>query len=529
MKKYNYFDDEPEMEEHNGGNSIQNMVKNIDFHSIAHNAKNAFDSVISGEAVDKIKQLPDAKKTLLKLLAFILFIAAVLCSVLIFSHTINSQNEKNDKFCKDAGKVCTDYIVDLGTMKWENLDSKEYGENMARLTGLCYARQMDFNNDNSDELMLCYNDQNVYYLEVWGYHKKKFVKFYSEQANKTNNEKDGSWVGFYHKNNKYYICKSEPDTPNEVNLYELRGNKFKKTSSCEYDYKDDIYYIDKKINASDFETIRLSVLRASKAEVISEIVTNNIDAFSTVSLAVLESKKSTDQLKAEAYYSIIEKRLEKYGKGRVVTKNSQTYIDGVGIVALIDFNGDGNEELFLTYRKIVRESQTNSYSGEFYLVEEPVYCMEVYSWNGSVAKKIFSKNGISTLFEDTDANYIMFKKGEKATQICNNAYSYSTQYNYTATSRIYRMKGEKFDSIYNARMENNYGYRQYYIDNEYVYQSHFSQKGFEVPMFLNDEDTYDASKYQVTYLSGKNQSEYQNTVDESVKVIQQLNSSYSPD
>ncbi len=526
MKRYNYFDDDPQEDIRK---KCRFSLPDIDFREIADFIGTAVHYVMSGELAERLHGLPDIKRRLLKLLAFVLFLIFVLLFVLIFMHAINAQNEKNDQFCKDAGTVCTDYMVKLGTVKWESLDAKKYGENTARLTGLCYARQMDFDNDGSDELMICYNEKNVYYLEVWGYHKKKFVKFYSDKANSTKNEKDGAWVGFYHKNSKYYICKSKPDTPEKTELFALRGNKFKRDSDCKYDYKDDIYYIDDKINASDFETIRLSVLRKSKAEVITETVTQNIDSFSIQSLAELESRKTDAQLKAEAYYEIVESRNQKYGRAKIVTEDGASYIDGLALVSLTDFNGDGNEELFLVYRRKMRQSRTNSYSGEFYIVEEPVYCMEVYNWNGTVAKKIFSKNSVSSLMDNTDANFVMLKKNTKNIQICVNTYSYETQYAYTASSRIYRMKGEGFDSVYNARMEYNYGYRDYYIDDEYVYQSQFSRKGYQVPMFLNDEDTsFDASQYQITYLSGKNETQYQNIIDESVKVIQSLDSGYSP-
>ena len=47
---------------------------------------------------------------------------------------------------------------------------------------------MDFNGNGRDELMLCYNSDNVYYLEVWGYHKGDFSQLYKDEANSTQKE-----------------------------------------------------------------------------------------------------------------------------------------------------------------------------------------------------------------------------------------------------------------------------------------------------------------------------------------------------
>ncbi|MGN1202991.1 MAG: hypothetical protein ACI4RF_06815, partial [Eubacterium sp.] len=428
MRKYNYFDDDPEEFA-----PKKNVVPKINFRSFAQNTKTTFEQIAHGEALNDLKELrkmPNLEKALLQLSAFALFVIFIIVFILIFSHTISSQNKKNDLFHTDAGKVCTDCITEYGSVKWESLDKDTFGNGMARLTGLCYARQMDFDNDGSDELMLVYNNKNIYTLEVWSYVKKEFTKVYSQEANSTNEPTDGSWIGLYHKNNKYYICRSEKAEPEKVTLYALRGDSFKKSSSCDYDYKNDIYSIKGKINAQDFETIKLSVIKASRAEAIADTVTANIDSFATVSVVKIESQKSSDQLKADAYYQIVEGRNEKYGKAKVVTENGKAYIDGVALVKLVDFNNDGNEELFLAYRKQVKKSATNYYTGEYIVIEEPVYCMEVYNWNGAVAKKIFSKDSVSNLMKDNDTNYVMLKKSNNTIDICLNTYSYQSEYTY---------------------------------------------------------------------------------------------------
>lgn len=525
VRKYNYFDDEPEVLE-----PKKSIIRNIDFSSVADGIRLWFSRLASGELLDELKalrEMPNLKRAAIKLFAFVIFIVFVILFIIIFTWNINSQNNKSELFYADAGKVCTDYMVEYGPIKAEAMDEDTYGEDMVRLTGLCYARQMDFDNDGSAELMLVYSNKNVYTLEVWSYVKKEFTKVYSQEANATRDAVDGSWIGLYHKGNKYYICKSEKTEPEKVTLYALKGNTFKKDSSCDYDYKNNIYSVDGKINAQDFETIKFSVIKSTRAESIMDIVTANIDGLSTVSVANLESQKTPQELKNDAYYEIVEKRNKTYGQAKVETENGSTYIDGIALVRLIDFNADGNEELFIVYRKMVKKSATNYYSGQNIMIEEPTYCMEVYDWNGTVAKKIFSRDSVSNLMRNNDTNYVMLQTTKNGFDICINSYSYQSDYTYTASSRIYRMNDEKFDSVFSARVESEYGWRQYYIDNEYTYQSAFEDEAYKVPMFLDDSASYDDEKYTVIYLSSNGDDNSFNTaVDDTVKTIESLNKNY---
>lgn len=526
-QKYNYFDDEPEVLEKKEKRPFLPSAKRI-----TQNVKVTFEELAHGEAVKDIrliKEMPNLQVAILKLVALVLFLVAIIIFVIAFSHSISSQNTKNQQFYEDAGKVCTQYITRYGAVKWEALDSEIYGEDTARMTGLCYARQMDFDNDGSDELLICYNNKNVYTLEVWGYHRKKFVKLYGEPVNSTGNKKDGSWIGLYRKSNKYFICKSEQDKAQLVDLYELKGDKFKKHGQCDYDYKNNIYSFDGEINASDFETIKFMPIKKSKAENMINIVTDNIDSFSTVSLVNLEMQKSEQQLKASAYFDVVEKRMNRYGEGKVTQQDGEKYIDGVGVVRLIDFNGDGNEELLLCYRKQIKHSATNAYNGEFIIIEDPTYCVEVYAYNGAIAQKVFERDYVSNYLSDTDINYLMLKNNEKTAEICINNYAYETSYTYSASSKIFSYKDGEFKQIYDVRLTDDYGYKNYYIDGEYAYKSEFSVQGYKVPKFMDDDAVADSNEYTLIYLSGKNSDEYQATVDKSVEELQKLNKNYLPD
>ncbi len=311
-------------------------------------------------------------------------------------------------------------------------------------------------------------------------------------------------------------------------MLNLKGDSFKESLSCDYDYKNDIYSIKGKINAQDFETIKLSVIKASKAESIIDTVTDNIDSFHTVSLPEINNQRSDAERKAEAYYKIIEARNEKYGKAKIAKDKGLTYIEGLAYVDLIDFDGDDNEELVLVYRKMLKQSATNAYNGQFIIIENPTYCVEVYSWNGTVTKKVFNSDTVSNYFGDNDVSYLMLRIDEKSAAICSNVYNYSSDYNYTAASRIYEYKNGSFDSVFSARLINDYGYKNYYIDGEYTYKSTFEDKAYRVPKFMNDEGSYDKDKFSLVYFAGENESGFNDTINETVKTIESLNKNYVP-
>ena len=136
MKRYNYFDDDPEELE------PKRRIINLDFdiRSVGNIIKQRFEYLAHGDVLDDFKQIremPNLTALFLKVLAFVLFLVFVAVIIISFSHTINAQNKKTDKFNKDAGKICSSYITEYGAAKSERLDSTVYGKDMARVTGLC--------------------------------------------------------------------------------------------------------------------------------------------------------------------------------------------------------------------------------------------------------------------------------------------------------------------------------------------------------------------------------------------------------
>ena len=103
------------------------------------------------------------------------------------------------------------------------------------------------------------------------------------------------------------------------------------------------------------------------------------------------------------------------------------------------------------------------------------------------------------------------------------------KYSFTANSREYKLKKGAFTPVYSAKEVNDYGYKSFYINDERVYSREWEQKGYNIPLFLNDEDSVNSSKYDLFYFSGKNSSEFEQTLNDTIDEIQKLNKEYVPD
>lgn len=530
MSKYNYFDDEIEEENEKRTNKKRTKVK-IDLSPVINKLKKIEATAVeeAEEDVEVIDKFPLLRHEVIKGLWIFGIIILIIIIAVSFSVSLGNKNKKAERFDKDAGNVCINYIKKYGAVKWEALDEAKYGENKAKLTGLCYARQMDFNGDKSDELMICYNDNNVYYLEVWGYHGGKFVQLYKEEANSSEKVSEGYWAAFYRKGDRYLICKSDKSKPSEVTLYSLHHGKFKKSGNATYDIGSNTYSIGGKDVKDKFETIELSCLRKSKAEVTVDLVSSNIDAFGNISSQAITNTLSEKERKANAYYEVVKKRIDKYGDPSIKSDSGKKYIDGLAYVRQIDFDGDGNEELCMVYRTYKSLSKYDEFSGDYIYYDKPQYSLDIYKWDGSSAKRILNKECVSVYFDDDTVFYLLLKKGKKTTNLCTNNYDMENKYSFTANSREYKLKKGAFTPVYSAKEVNDYGYKSFYINDERVYSREWEQKGYNIPLFLNDEDSVNSSKYDLFYFSGKNSSEFEQTLNDTVDEIQKLNKEYTPE
>ncbi len=475
------------------------------------------------EEIEKFSKRKKRNVTIALVFVFFLFFAILVASTL---HSVDSENKRIAKFDSDAGKVCAQCITKYGNSSYENLYSA-YGVTGYRLKGLCFAREMDFDNDNVSELIVCYEDSGTYYVEVWGYNSdKEFVKFYREPANQTKKKTDDAWITLYVRNNKYYIGTHSGDKFEKVSLYALKGTSFEKKYSAEYDSSAQAFSINGKVDSTSFERIKLGVLVEEKAMVSADRVSKIVESFlgATGTAKLIANSQSIQN----AYYTVVDGYNQEYGKAKVVKKNSLTYIDGLAAVDLVDFNGDGQDELVVVYRKAVKSRSTDA-QGNYVAQVEDKYYIEIYRYNGTKAVLAYKNESISnSLGDDSDMYYIIKKKNNKA-YYCVNAFS-TQEYGkvINASSTVFKFDGTKFVQQSKSAYRTSYGYTEYFINDSEVYKSTFNEKGYGVPFFDGDS-SYDKNTYTVNFLQRKRlkADNLEKRVDETINNIKTLNSSYS--
>lgn len=434
----------------------------------------------------------------------ILLAASVLITCCAFYLRLSGETESRTRFNKDAGVVCSRMISEYGSTKTEAMENGgEY-----RMTGLSFVRSIDFDADGKNELLIAFKSGSAYQAEVWGYDSDEFKKLYSQPANSSSNAPQaGYWLTIYRRSGKTYLGSLSKEDQKTMELFSLHGGEFKSTRTCAYDPKNDIYAVDGKINTSDFETVRLSNLTADKAELVLDSTSGAMEKFAAAGEASAQSAaaKTPLQLMNEAYYEIIEDYTAKYGEAEYDSDSRICRADGLCAVELIDFNADGTDELLVAYRYGKKISGTDE-NGNYKTETEPEYKLEIYSFDGSRAQKIFENDGASRMQDENAADrfYILRLDGNKITGICKNTYNYDpkTSRIWTGTSRISEMNADgRFETVFSAEVNSNYGYLTYRIDGERVYRREFNKKGYAVPYFCN-EDEYDDDDFRVVYLQG---------------------------
>lgn len=529
MKKYNYFDDEPEYEE-----SALNKIKE----KVVVYAVCAYDTVKSRifgsnapsrhDIEEKAEDVLSRKGRLLKALSAVLFLIFTALIVIIFISNIHSSNRELKKYYTDAGTVCSDIMTNFGSCKTAASDVS----GLWNMGGLCYIRQLDFDGDSSDELLIAYNKSGTYYAEVWGYKGKEFTNFYRNPINCIDiNGISASFITIYSRNGKYYLGITDSEDISKMMMLQLKGEEFKEsTHTCEYDAENDLYAIKGKIS-TDVETVRLSYLSDSKAEKLVDMVNHNLDSFITKpDSQKTNAPKTEEQIKADAYYNIALKRIEKYGKPSLENDDETCYADGLAVVSLVDFDADENDELLLISRRGKKISYTDK-QGNLITEEVPEYRLEVFGWQDGKTVKLFENDGVSQM-QDKDRKeifYILRLNDNKTVDICNNTYTYGKRSDkvWTGSSRISSLEDGEFTTYFSAEISYQYGDISRRINDEYVSRSKFNSSGYKVPYFCSEDD-YDENIYKLTYLQNTpdKSSDVKAVIDETNKTLSALNSSY---
>ena len=167
------------------------------------------------------------------LVLFTIIVTVVIASVSITAST-HKQNSKEAKFGAAAYKVCSEYSEKYGIANYKFMNS-EYGVKGCMLTGLCVAREIDFNADGSEELLLGYNDNDTYHLEVWGFHSGDFIQLYNKNVFQRSDRNSDIWISLYTDDNQFYLAEHSGDKEENVKILRLAGKEFKEKDEASYD------------------------------------------------------------------------------------------------------------------------------------------------------------------------------------------------------------------------------------------------------------------------------------------------------
>lgn len=546
-KKINYFDDDYD----NQNSSVDFNLITVDRakrkQSVARNSKAENKPVDSKNAVvlskistknakkiiKSIAQKSDpnkmtAKQRWLLLLAFIIILAIIIV-VTVFStlHIVTDEAKRQSEFNDAAGIVCMDYEETYGPAGFDNLHNK--GILGCRMTGLCYVRDLDFNNDNRSELLLCYRQGTKYNYEVWGYSGDQFVMLHQAPIHQTEKESDHAWFTIYTKNGHNYLCEHDPENVKKAEILELKGTKFVHKDTVSFDTSDGIYSVKGKKQPDSFERIKMAVINSHEASTLSEKIQDKVDKY------IGKTKPNTGHAQKvnmmNAYYAIVMDYNNKYGEAEFVDGKTVDYIDGLAYVSLIDFNNDDVDELILAYRRPINTKMLND-RGEYVATTIDRYFCDVYAWNGTNAWRVFQQEGLGSMLNDKAQKYILLKHASGKTMLCFNTF---TKENYDrvieGSSKILKFNGQTFKATTKAWYRDEYGYKEFRYNGKYVNQYTFEHDGgYQVPFFDGKEILTD-SDYTVIYLQTDkdNDQRINNIVSNTVDTIKKLNKGYEPE
>ncbi len=533
--KYNYFEDRYEdpsffekiwLKIKNLFGLIVEWFLNIDFNI----SEIELPKMIKGKNGEKIKiALPSAKNISAKTVTnFVLWSVCVVFFLIVcisFSSAISKDGKKDEYFETNSAKVCSQYLAKYG--QCNILDASNDTYDLYSMSGICFLRRMDFNNDKSDELLISYMSGGEYFAEVWGTNKKKeFARLYSGKLNKSQKAEDGRWITIFNNGSKYYIGEHSENN-SEIKFFKLSSGEFKEVDGAEYDSDKKIYKRRALDITEDLEFIKLTYITKRQAENIYDFCTEalgHINSLKNENSANAVPEKTELEMRNAAYSEIIDNYSAKYGKADLTKEKNKFFVTGLGVVKLIDFDNDKTEELLLVYERD-EKVVVNNY-GEYTTKTERKYYMEVFAWNGTTATRVFQSDGLVTPIENDKQKFVLLEKDGEKTNICTvinkideEKYDSGT---YIARRNVY--ENGKFSTVYDAKVVSNYGYKTYYLNGERIYgKSEFSKKGYEIPYFYNSDKIAD-NNFETIYLQTgeKNYSELNNTVSETENTIKKI-------
>ncbi len=475
-----------------------------------------------------VKKASRLKRFLITVLMLI-FLVVIFAGVVYFvMRSINQENTKIASFNSNAANVCSNLTRQYGNANYENLYNI-YNVEGYRLTGLCFVRELDFDEDGQSELMLTYNKNGVYINEVWGADDNgSFNCLFSENAAQTENRADDAYSVLYRSGNKYYIARFGEDVT-EMKLCQYKAGKFSEKYDARYNKDTEAFSVEGKDATDEFETIKYSVLDDLKASRMVDTALEKVDSF-TVG-GVEDEGPVVEQSINTAYYGVVQEYNKRYGVANVAEVNGgRACVDGLAVVKLVDFDGDEKDELVLVYRKTVKVRNENS-DGDATLLEEKKYFCDIYRYSGNKAILVYSNEGLSNKADSqSDIYFILQYEGGKVYYCTNSVTSQDYGNHVYGVSTRFKYNGTDFKTDYKSSYETDYGYTHYYLEGAAVSKTTFEKDGCKIPYFYGN-DKYDDNVFKITYVQRRSNSkaELLEIPRLTEKEIQKLNQLYTAD
>lgn len=542
-KRYNYFDDDFDEQ---GNVKVQKstfaqLTENIDFKKILSALKYVISVIgvnllLFGKKIVSLskKNNRDKSPVLTGIIGLaVVVIVMVVVVVTCVMTTASKSNSKQDIYNQAASAVCHEYIERYGTANYKFMNS-EYEVKGCMLTGLCVARQVDFDADGKSELMLVYNDNDTYFAEIWGFSGEERTQLYASKLPMGSSREEDIFFSVYSDGKEYFIAEHNESDISQVTVLRLAGKEFKKKTAAVYDPTTATYTLHKKNATDSFERIKVAVLRETAAANTVERTLGEIDRFSTDvedgSKPVNASGVTAQNAMNAAYYSLIEQYNKNYGVCELVTNANMPYLSGLAGVNLVDFNADGANELMLVYRRNVSQRKEDR-NGNYIAVEESKYFCDIYTFNGKNAILVYQSESISNRLDNTDINYYLIKSDGEYKKLCTNSFDVSQRGKViNASSKILAFDGEKFVIEQKSAYETEYGYSSYYFNGEYCSKTKFTEKGGFSVIFFDGTETYDGSVWTIGYVQAeeRDESKLRAQMTKTEETIKTLNASYNP-
>lgn len=444
-----------------------------------------------------------------------LAVLAAVGVILGFSLTISSEARRSSAFAQNSAVVCAQYLADYG--EGDFVDSSEETYDLYSMTGFFSARRLDFDGDGHEELLVLYNDEGTYAGDVWGLNEDgDFAKLYTAPFS-SDAQTGETWLVLFKTGSKYYLGTQSGSRESDITFYRLKGDTFVKASGT------GVYNSEKKTYrrlgrniTGRLEFLKVTMLTQRQSEVMLSDLQQLVDSFGTASGANADLTES--QQRAQAYLDVINDVTIRYGAGALSDDAQQ--LDGLAVVRLVDFNGDGADELLLAYKRTVAEVDTSSGDASGTTTK---YVMEVYQCTGSAATLIFTNETLVTPSFDADARLLMLHQADSEVRICTVTREVNSSASGRYTARVYRMGDDTFDLLFSAEVEDTYGTKRYTIDGEQVDAEQFSENGMGVPYFYRNDDKPDDS-YTVIYLAASDsENELRAALNDTNDTIDRLN------